>query len=159
MMRARRSKIRWGMGVAVAVVMGSAWFFGVQSPTLQPAFAGPSWQVEWEKVLEKARKEGSYASASYGGIALVSKAPHSNAAKVYINWVLGKEAQALLVDAARWVSRRKDVPPKDPAAVLKPGGKYFKVYTEDNTFLYKTKKYRALMKEVFGVVGKKRENK
>jgi iron(III) transport system substrate-binding protein len=96
-------------------------------------------------------KEGSFASASYGGVALVNRAPHPNAAKVYINWLLGKEAQTVLAQAAGWVSRRKDVPPGDPEAVLKPGVKYFKVYLEDNTFIYRTEGYRRVMKEAFGL--------
>jgi iron(III) transport system substrate-binding protein len=96
-------------------------------------------------------KEGSYASASYGGVALVNKARHPNAAKVYINWLLGKNAQTLLSKAAGWVSRRKDVAPGDPEAVLKPDVKYFKVYLEDNTFVYKTKEYRRVMKAAFGL--------
>lgn len=96
-------------------------------------------------------KEGSYASASYGGVGLVNKAPHSNAAKVYINWLLGKEGQTLFAEAAGWVSRRKDMPPGDPKAVLQPSVKYFKVYLEDNTFVYRTEGYRKVMKEAFAL--------
>ncbi len=96
-------------------------------------------------------KEGSYASASYGGLALVSKAPHPNAAKVYINWLLGKEGQTLLADAAGWDSSRRDVPAQDPDSVLKPDVKYFRVYTEENAFIYKSGGYRKLMKETFGL--------
>jgi len=107
--------------------------------------AGAPLQMVWNV------KEGSYASASYGGLALVNRAPHPNAAKVYINWVLGKEGQTLLANAAGWVSRRRDVPALDPAMELKPGVKYFRIYTEDVTFIYKTKPYRKLMKEAFGI--------
>ena len=96
-------------------------------------------------------KEGSYASASYGGLALVNRAPHPNAAKVYINWVLGREGQTLLAKAAGWVSRRRDVPAIDPAMELQPGVKYYRIYLEDATFIYKTKAYRKLMKEAFGI--------
>ena len=107
--------------------------------------AGAPLQMVWNV------KEGSYASASYGGLALVNRAPHPNAAKVYINWVLGKEGQTLLADAAGWVSRRRDVPAVDPVMELKPGVKYFRIYVEDVTFVYKTKPYRKLMKEAFGI--------
>ena len=107
--------------------------------------AGAPLQMVWNV------KEGSYASASYGGLALVNRAPHPNAAKVYINWVLGKEGQTLLADAAGWVSRRRDVPAVDPVMELKPGVKYFRIYVEDVTFIYKTKPYRKLMKEAFGI--------
>lgn len=107
--------------------------------------AGAPLKVGWHL------KEGSYASASYGGLALVNRAPHPNAAKVYINWVLGKEGQTLLAEAAGWVSRRRDVPAIDPEMELKPGVKYFPIYVEDVIFVYKTKAYRKLMKEAFGI--------
>ena len=39
-------------------------------------------------------KEGAYITAGSGGVALPSRAPHSNAAKVAINWLLTREGQA-----------------------------------------------------------------
>lgn len=96
-------------------------------------------------------KEGSYASASYGGLTLINKAPHPNAAKVYVNWLLGKEGQHLFAEAAGWVSRRLDVSPGDPEAVLKPGVKYFPIYLEEYTFVYRTPEYRKVIKEAFGL--------
>nr|NIO08819.1 extracellular solute-binding protein [Deltaproteobacteria bacterium] len=107
--------------------------------------AGAPLQMVWHV------KEGSYASASYGGLALVNKAPHPNAAKVYINWVLGKEGQTLLADAAGWVSRRRDVPAIDSTMELQPGVDYLPIYYEDSIFVYKTKPYMKLMKEAFGI--------
>jgi ABC-type Fe3+ transport system substrate-binding protein len=38
-------------------------------------------------------KEGAYITAGSGGVALVNKAPHPNAAKVGLNWVLSREGQ------------------------------------------------------------------
>jgi len=119
---------------------------GVSNVDAKPFIdAGAAFKIVWHL------KEGSYASASYGGLALVNRAPHPNAAKVYINWVLGKEGQTLLAEAAGWVSRRRDVPSLDPNMNLQPGVKYFRIYTEDVTFIYKTKAYRKLMKEAFGI--------
>lgn len=38
-------------------------------------------------------KEGAYITAGSGGMALINKAPHQNAAKVALNWVLSREGQ------------------------------------------------------------------
>jgi iron(III) transport system substrate-binding protein len=38
-------------------------------------------------------KEGAYITAGSGGVALINKAPHPNAAKVGLNWLLSREAQ------------------------------------------------------------------
>jgi iron(III) transport system substrate-binding protein len=38
-------------------------------------------------------KEGAYITAGSGGVALVNKAPHPNAAKVALNWLLSREGQ------------------------------------------------------------------
>lgn len=41
-------------------------------------------------------KEGVNISSAYGQLALVNRAPHPNAAKVFINWFLSREGQSLL---------------------------------------------------------------
>ena len=47
--------------------------------------------VSW---LEPERlKEGAYITAGSGGVALINKAPHPNAAKVALNWLLSREGQ------------------------------------------------------------------
>jgi iron(III) transport system substrate-binding protein len=38
-------------------------------------------------------KEGAYITAGSGGVALINKAPHLNAAKVGLNWLLSREGQ------------------------------------------------------------------
>jgi iron(III) transport system substrate-binding protein len=38
-------------------------------------------------------KEGAYITAGSGGVALINKAPHQNAAKVALNWLLSREGQ------------------------------------------------------------------
>jgi iron(III) transport system substrate-binding protein len=40
-------------------------------------------------------KEGAYITAGSGGVALINKAPHPNAAKVALNWLLSREGQML----------------------------------------------------------------
>ena len=55
-------------------------------------------------------KEGSYLTAGSASVGLVSNAPHANAAKVYINWLLSKDTQAQWSRASGNWSRRVDVP-------------------------------------------------
>ena len=67
----------------------------------------------------------------YGTISLMDRAPHPNAAKVYVNWLLSKAGQA------EWVkighnSRRLDIPPAAPAFYPKPGIDYMADQTEAN---------------------------
>lgn len=45
-----------------------------------------------------------------GGITLLDKAPHANAARVYLNWFMSKEGQNVFHKANRTYSVRKDVP-------------------------------------------------
>jgi ABC-type Fe3+ transport system substrate-binding protein len=59
-------------------------------------------------------------STGTGGIQFINRAPHPNAAKVYINWLLTKDVQTRLSAATQQNSRRLDVPPADPGAVPDP---------------------------------------
>lgn len=65
----------------------------------------------------------------YGNLGLVDKAPHPNAAAVYINWLLSKEGQEEWVKVPR-TSRRTDVVPPVPELAPKPGLNYFNGYAE-----------------------------
>jgi len=60
-------------------------------------------------------KEGVNLSSAFGSIALMNRAPHPNAAKVFINWLLSRDGQALFQKAITVPgdarnSRRVDVP-------------------------------------------------
>jgi iron(III) transport system substrate-binding protein len=63
-------------------------------------------------------------SVGFGGVGLVDRAPHINAAKVYVNWLLSKEGQEAWSKVPR-SSRRSDVVPVVPELTPKPGVKYF----------------------------------
>lgn len=54
-------------------------------------------------------KEGGYLSSGNGTVSLLKDAPHPNAAKVFINWLLGKEGQAIFARADGRPSGRQDV--------------------------------------------------
>ena len=75
-------------------------------------------------------KEGGSSSASGGTLALPSRAPHPNAAKIFINWFLSREGQIALQKFGRpdaHNSRRIDIPKDDvdPYNRLEEGKKYF----------------------------------
>ena len=57
-------------------------------------------------------KEGMGGSNGFGTVAVMANAPHPNAAKVYINWLLGKEGQDLYGRALTQGTRRFDVDTK-----------------------------------------------
>ena len=75
-------------------------------------------------------KEGGSSSAAGGTLALPTRAPHPNAAKIFINWLLSREGQSALQKFGRpdaHNSRRIDIPKDDVDAFnrLEDGKKYF----------------------------------
>ena len=63
-------------------------------------------------------------SVGFGGVGFVDKAPHPNAAAVYINWLLSKEGQQAWTTLPRG-TRRADVTSTLPELTPKKGGNYF----------------------------------
>ena len=57
-------------------------------------------------------KEGMYATTGYGNLAIIKNAPHPNAAKVFVNWFLGKEGQEIYTSSMGEPTRRLDVDTK-----------------------------------------------
>ena len=68
-------------------------------------------------------REGSDVSPASGGVGVFNRAPHPNAAKLYINWLLSKEGQTSFARAAGYISSRLDVPTDHaaPWRVPEPG--------------------------------------
>jgi len=54
-------------------------------------------------------KEGSYLTTATASVELMNRAPHPNAARVYINWLLSKEGQQAYGEASAYWSRRVDI--------------------------------------------------
>ncbi|HEX6512573.1 MAG TPA: extracellular solute-binding protein [Chloroflexota bacterium] len=54
-------------------------------------------------------KEGTDISAASGDVAVFNNAPHPNATKVYVNWLLTKDAQTALAKANDFTDARADV--------------------------------------------------
>jgi iron(III) transport system substrate-binding protein len=59
-------------------------------------------------------------STGNGGIQLFTRAPHPNAAKVFINWLLTRDVQERFSKTVEVNSRRSDVAPIDPQAAAEP---------------------------------------
>lgn len=71
-------------------------------------------------------------SPATGAIGLVNRAPHSNAAKLFINWLLSKEGQTAHTRYVGLNSRRSDVPIADQTAVVDTKRHYENLQTEVN---------------------------
>lgn len=71
-------------------------------------------------------KEGSYIEPGAGTFSLINWAPHPNATKVFINWLLTKEGQTIYAELAGIESTREDVPKGhlEPKLLREPGKKY-----------------------------------
>jgi ABC-type Fe3+ transport system substrate-binding protein len=54
-------------------------------------------------------KEGLYATGGYGHLTIIKNLPHPNATKVFVNWLLGREAQDIFSRAMGAPTRRLDV--------------------------------------------------
>lgn len=87
---AGRYPIAWGMPSAAFVEYKKS---GGDTSKIEEVIGGLQW------------------SNGVGGLQMPTKAPHANAAKVFINWILSKDVQAHLVKGVELNSRRKDVPP------------------------------------------------
>lgn len=72
-----------------------------------------------------------YVSHSFNAMWLLKDAPHPNAAKVFINWALGKEAGALWATNLEDNSRRADVPVFEPITAIAKGETFVNVQRED----------------------------
>jgi iron(III) transport system substrate-binding protein len=72
-------------------------------------------------------------TVSYGTtLWLVNRAPHPSAAKVFVNWLLGKDAQTHWARDVETNSRRAGVEPGNPEFVVPRGAKFFQVDAEEN---------------------------
>ncbi|MBI4331368.1 MAG: extracellular solute-binding protein [Chloroflexi bacterium] len=80
-------------------------------------------------------REGIDTSPGSGGLALMNRAPHPNASRVFINWLLSKEGQTTYARSFGAPSARMDVPTDglDPDIVPDPNKKY--VHLGEETFV------------------------
>ena len=101
-------------------------------------------------ILEILAEDDIAASAGPNDLALINRAAHPNAARVFINWILGKDGQTILSKAGGLASVKTNVTTDHltPVRRLDRNKKYFIVDHED--FIMKEKQYIAKSKEIFG---------
>lgn len=101
-------------------------------------------------VMASFKDLGSYLSPGFGSAMYINRAPHPNAGKVFLNWLLGKEGQTAFVRAMGYVSRRKDVSTDHvpPYWVPQEGIKYWPSYYEEVAVM--SPEQGKFLKEVFG---------
>lgn len=99
------------------------------------------------KPLEGDTASGARVTAGFAVITLINKAPHPNAAKLHINWLLSQEGQKAYTEATNQNSRRLDV--AGPAETApRAGVKYEVSETEESPLKANTDKAVALAKEL-----------
>jgi iron(III) transport system substrate-binding protein len=76
-------------------------------------------------------REGTYLASGSGNVAMFQPAPHPNAAKVYVNWLLGKDGQERIARALGYPSARLDVANDWVEAWQLPQAGYWPAQTEE----------------------------
>lgn len=97
-------------------------------------------------------KEGVQLASGGGPVSLVNRAPHPNAAKVFINWLLSREGQLFLQKAQEIQSTRVDISTEgiDPLKIREPAKKYFQgANSIEKWLLEEQDKYLEMSKNVF----------
>lgn len=94
--------------------------------------------------------EGEPMSAGHGAVALFKEAPHPNAARFFLNWLLSREGQLAYSKAMGVQSRRLDVPVDhlEPSSVRRPGIKYFDHNLKE--FLLREPEFIKISQDIFG---------
>ena len=138
--RDQRRQVEW-------VVQGKyAWLLGPNNAMLyQLAQRGLKFGV-----LPEFQDYGTHIGTGSGCLALMRRAPHRNAALVFLNWLLRKEGQTVWSKALNLQSRRLDVPLDHipPYLIVKPGAKYWISYYEQDA--RRSAQEEAVIKELFG---------
>ncbi len=93
--------------------------------------------------------EGAPVTGGMGGVLLINKAPHPDAATLFINWLLSKEGMVAMSRVTATETARVDIPTDflDPETIRQPGVKYFSQISP--AFEVKKRDYMELSKEIF----------
>ncbi len=94
-------------------------------------------------------EEGAKIATGAGGVAVPVRAAHPNASAVFVNWLLSKEGQEVLVKGMGSPSRRLDVSTAgiDPMFLREPGEKY--IYDDEEQISFTANEVIPLSKEIF----------
>jgi iron(III) transport system substrate-binding protein len=90
-------------------------------------------------------KEGAALSSGTHQLSLLKRAPHPNAAKVYVNWLLSREGQIAQVKYALSPSLRLDVPEEVMKEVLEP---WERIQSDKQLVMISEWKYRKYSSQV-----------
>ena len=138
--RDQRRQIEW-------IVHGKyAWLLGPNNSMLyQLAQRGLKFGI-----LPEFKDYGTHIGTGSGCIALMNRAPHRNAALLFINWFLNKEAQSVWSRVLSLQTRRVDVPLEHIPSylIVKPGAHYWVSYYEKDAI--RSAREEAVIKELFG---------
>ncbi|MGH7771804.1 MAG: ABC transporter substrate-binding protein [Candidatus Binatia bacterium] len=101
-------------------------------------------------VLPEFKDYGTSVTVSFGGAMIMNRAPHPNAAAVFLNWFLSREGQTIWSKAMNSISRRLDVPTDHlPSYIVpRPNAKYWLVDIEEN--IHRLPEEEKILKELFG---------
>jgi iron(III) transport system substrate-binding protein len=102
------------------------------------------------EVLEEFKDIGGHITASFGSLGLMNRAPHPNAAAVFINWLLTKEGQLVWSKAVNAVSRRVDVPIDHLPAYSIPNSKTKYWDSDSEAAATPIPEETKILKELFG---------
>lgn len=95
-------------------------------------------------------KEGTWLTTGSATISVLSKSPHPNAAKVFLNWYLSREGQVMMSRMSQQQSTRVDIPTDflDSERIRVPQMKYpGENYTEG--FYATREKYEKMARDIF----------
>ncbi len=100
--------------------------------------------IAWVNVIE-----GGLISAGSSSLGVVKQAAHPNATKLFINWMLTREGQTVLVKEYGYPSARRDVSTEgvEPGNLPAPGEKF---YLDDEENILAKGKMLSVGKEIFG---------
>jgi iron(III) transport system substrate-binding protein len=123
-----RQMTDWLIACRVAVALGIVNDFILQA---QAAGIGQSIQPIPMQMLFTSSAPGGAGGNTQ--IAWYTHAPHPNAARVFVNWYLSRDAQQAVATRTRANSRRLDTQPGDPPTALDPNVSYVNTNTEAAT--------------------------
>jgi len=101
-------------------------------------------------ILPEFKDYATHIGTGSGCIALMNRAPHNNAAVLFINWFLNREAQTTWSKVLNLQSRRLDVPLDHipPYLRINPAGNYWVSYYEKDAI--RSAREEAVIIELFG---------
>lgn len=98
------------------------------------------------------KKDGTYMSSGYGNVAVMKNAPHPEATKIFLNWLLTREGQTIITTTQIKQSSRLDTPTdhlqQTREEVIKAGGRLLNSSTEEFNEVYI--KNSPNVKEIYG---------